>query len=109
MSRIRRMGLALLLPCLLAGCQRNPIDSDPFLTAGTWKPTDMNDANLREMVNNPQDLAVGQSASTSRGQAAAVAVRRLLTDKLRPLNASSTSVVGNAQGVVGAAGAPLNE
>jgi hypothetical protein len=94
----RSLMLCLLLP-LLAACQQ-----DQFEMPGTWHSQNLNDANLREMVANPTDYVVGQSAPDVRGQSAAVAVKRLLTDKQRAISGASTSSVGNLQGPVASGG-----
>lgn len=90
MSRLMLLTIGLLS---LTGCQQ-----DRFTAPGTWQPTYANEANLREMLANPDDLRIGEAAKDARGQVAAVAVNRLLLDKQRRLSTSSTSTVGNVQG-----------
>ena len=78
--------LALLLPPLLSAC-----DYDPALRPGTWLPSGVNDANLAAMVANPADLYGNPGSRFSRGSAAAPAVNRLLNDKAKAINATSTT------------------
>lgn len=78
----------MLLPLLLALAACHP---DPFAVEGTWHPTNVNDANLREMVANPHDLVAGQAATGSWGQEAAAAVQRVVDDKTRGLISATTS------------------
>jgi len=85
------------VPCLMfallavAGCNAQ---QDPFERAHTWAPTGVNEANLRVMVADPNDLAGGVDEPNSLSAESTPAVRRLLTGQRRPLpvvNASSIS------------------
>jgi len=82
---------ALLLAPLLGAC-----NYDPALRPGTWLPTGVNDANLAAMVANPADLYGNRGSPYSRGSAAAPAVNRLLTDKVKMLNSTATSSIGGS-------------
>lgn len=79
---------------------------------GTWKPTGVNDQNLRAMIADPRDLSYGTASATDRGSGASRAVARLLTDRRRPLlNASVSRVApgadtGDSGGGAGGAPAP---
>ena len=80
--------ISLASALLTLGCQ------DPVDRPGTWQPTGANDDNLRAMVANPYDLQVGHGAATDRGNSAARAVNRLLTDRRRPLPTSTLTQIG---------------
>jgi len=78
--------LTLLLSPFLGAC-----NYDPALRPGTWLPSGVNDANLAAMVANPADLYGNPGSRYSRGSAAAPAVNRLLTDKVKALDPTSTT------------------
>ncbi len=80
MSRIILRAAVLLLP--LAGCAG--LD-DPFQRTGTWRAEGLNDLNIAAMTTHPSDLAWGVDDPVSPGQLSAAAVRRLMTDKVKPL------------------------
>lgn len=105
-----RATLAFLLLLAVAGC-----DNDPFKAPGTWSlpPTGMgsNDANLRTMVVNPNDLVAGEGEDTSLAPLAARPVELLVTGRRRPLPNVNASDIGVGQqqqqpGMSGAAGGP---
>jgi hypothetical protein len=75
--------LSALALVALAGCAEIP--SDQFDRPGTWQPTGVNDANLRAMLVNPNDMVVGQAARGSSGILANASVTRVLTDNVKPL------------------------
>ena len=80
----------------LAGCAG--LD-DPYQRDGTWRPVGLNDANIAAMVAHPSDLVVGVDDPVSPGQLSAAAVRRLLTDKVKPLpNVDVGAVIAQGQG-----------
>ncbi len=82
-----RLSLLVIITALsAAGCSDPEIDR-----AGTWKPTGINDQNLRTSLVNPQDYYTGTGADTSRGDAGSRAVTRLLTDRRRALLDASLS------------------
>jgi len=66
-----------LAPVLLAGCTA-PDSGDVIDREGMWRPTGVNEANLRAMVADPAHLSRGVEAETlARGEPAALAGRRL--------------------------------
>ncbi|MDT7951026.1 MAG: hypothetical protein RQ966_05925 [Acetobacteraceae bacterium] len=65
----------------------------------------MNEQNLRAMLVDPQDEFRGTGATTTRGDTAARAVTRLLTDRRRTLLDASLAHVGATPGA--GADAPL--
>jgi hypothetical protein len=64
--------------------------NDPFQRQGTWRPENLNDANITAMVANPRHLEQGIGDDASPGALSAAAVHRLLTDHVKPL--ASTGV-----------------
>ena len=80
---------------LLCGCA-----PDPFQRPQTWHlPPDghgANDANLRSMLVNPDDLTAGSGVDTSIGQLSARPVDALLTGHRRPLPAGNASTIGGS-------------
>jgi hypothetical protein len=88
---------------LIAGCNYDPFD--PYQRPGTWVPTGANDANLRAMVVNPNDLVQGTGEGVSSGAEAAPPVERVLTGKRSPLpnlNAAPIDVFNQQQSEQGA-------
>jgi hypothetical protein len=67
----------------LAGCQT--ATTDPFDRPYTWRPTGINDDNLRAMLVNPNDMVVGQAARGSIGVLANASVSRVMQDKVKAL------------------------
>jgi hypothetical protein len=93
-NRFRRVLRAVVLLQLpLAGCAGL---NDPYKRAGTWRPEGVNDANIVAMVTHPSDLTLGKDDPTSPGQLSAAAVRRLLTDKVKPLATTSIGAIAPA-------------
>ncbi len=90
-NRRRLVGLLALTAVGIAGCGQPEIDRP-----GTWKPTGINEQNLRAMLANPQDAYGGSGMLTARGNSASRAVTRLLTDRRRPLLDASVSHVGSS-------------
>ena len=89
--------LALLLPLLftLGACTPDyPMDKP-----GTWNipPGQLgsNDANLRVMIVDPNDLTAGASAEGSEGTAAAPPVQRLLSGRRPMLPETSGTPLGS--------------
>lgn len=74
---------------LLAACQ-----TDDLNRPGTWRPGGANDANLRAMVADPAHLRAGVAATTERGMPAAQAIRRMETDRRRPLPDTRAAQIG---------------
>jgi hypothetical protein len=99
----------VLLFLALAGCNQ----TDPYLRDGVWRPTGVNDDNLRAMVAVPSDLLAAMPPAPAHGGLAAAAVRRLLQDHVRPLPDSGvaqiTAVAGGAPAPAPAPAAPGSE
>ena len=95
-----RLSLLLITTAIsAAGCN----DAD-YNRPGTWKPTGINDQNLRAMVVNPQDMYSGTAATTSRGDNGSRAVARLLADRRRALLDASLSHVAPSSGAAADSG-----
>lgn len=92
--------LAIVAALGVTGCADPEIDRP-----GTWKPTGINDQNLRAMLADPQDLSGGTGALTARGNSASRAVTRLLIDRRRPLLDASVSQVAPSTGSAADGGA----
>jgi hypothetical protein len=90
-----RLFLGPLLGLLVAGCAELGF-VEPELRDGQWRPTGANEANLREMVDRPQDLERGRGVSRTDARAAAAAVERYRDGRVRPLPSVNTAptVVG---------------
>jgi predicted small lipoprotein YifL len=73
-------GLALLL-LILAGCGA----IGPYGRPGVWRPAQVNEANLQQMLAEPGQRAWGEAARGTDGAIAAAAVERLRDGKPRPL------------------------
>jgi hypothetical protein len=82
--------LPALALCALAGC--NTL-TDPYYADGNWRPTGANDFNLRVMAAQPREIISGQGEAGADGQAAADAVDRLRTDRVRPLPSFTVSPI----------------
>jgi hypothetical protein len=82
--------LPILAMLLLAACQGEGGD---FARPGTWHSSGANQSNLRAMLDDPQDARRGRAAIGDRGQAGAVAVRRLESGRRFPLPASTLSKI----------------
>jgi type IV pilus biogenesis protein CpaD/CtpE len=79
----------LLAALALTGCAL----TDPYYRDGVWRPSDVNEANLRVMVASPADLVRGVSSPAADGQQAAAALDRQRNDKVRPLPDSAIAKV----------------
>lgn len=97
---MRRVPL-LLLGALVAGCANT---LDPVNREGAWRPTGVNNANLRAMLAYPSHLSMGVGATTSSGPRAADAVDRLNRDRVRPLPETRIAPVGPAGSSAAAGG-----
>jgi hypothetical protein len=86
-----RRTVLLAVTLLVAGC--TPAAFDPYQRTGTWTPASDNDANLRTMIANPQDLAEGIGEHASAGGEAAAPVARLLAGKRYPLPSLNASEI----------------
>lgn len=67
---------------------------DPYTRDGVWRPSAVNETNLRTMVADPRDLQQGVGEPGANGATAAAAVQRLLEDRVRPLPTVSTGGTG---------------
>ncbi len=74
-----------VLPCI-AGC-------DVYDRPGTWVPVGANDANLRAMIADPDDLVTGVADRQADGQVVAAAVARYRTGKVKDLPDAGISKV----------------
>jgi len=87
--------LALLCGLALAGCKDLP---DPVDGEGKWRPTGLNDANLRAMIVDPSHLQQGVGSPQASGPTGTAAVERLYTDKVKPLPNVRLAPVGGGGG-----------
>ncbi len=85
----------LLLPVLLgpllgvAGCAA----TDPLSRPGLWHPIGANDANLRAMIADPEDLHHGAVDGRADGEVAANAVARYRAGKVKELPDSAIAKI----------------
>ncbi|TPG59755.1 hypothetical protein EAH89_05875 [Roseomonas nepalensis] len=91
MNQTPRLSLLALL-LLLSACEAAVVD--PYLAEGRWRPSGVNEANLRAMVANPGHLVSGQGPIRVDAQSAAAAVARYRADQVRPLPRTSSSDIG---------------
>jgi hypothetical protein len=70
---------------LLTGTTGCACWNDPFACPGTWRPEQVNEANISAMVADPRQLEQGVGTDASLGALSAAAVHRLLTDHVKPL------------------------
>ena len=82
----RALWLLLLLP---AGCAAE----DPLTRPGLWQPTGANEANLRAMIADPDDLVAGAADRRADGAVVAAAVARYRAGKLKDLPDAAASRV----------------
>lgn len=76
---------------LLAGCGAVGF-VEPELREGQWRPTGANEANLRLMVDRPEDLRRGREATgRADGHVAGAAVERQRAGQIRPLPEINTA------------------
>ena len=84
--RIGRAALVVASVMVLVGC----MDRDPYRRTDVWRPTGANSSNIAAQVANPNDLIRGQSGGGRAATGAQVlAVDRIATDQIRPLNPSA--------------------
>jgi hypothetical protein len=90
-----RMMTTAALVLLLAGCSgmNNPSERE-----GAWRPSGVNDRNLRAMVADPAHLTQGVGSGGTVGPAATQPVDRLYRDQVRPLPETRIAPVGAAGG-----------
>jgi hypothetical protein len=91
---MRGLVIPVLLALALSACDR----FDPYEREGSWRPSGANDANLRAMLVEPDELFVGTSERGSDGQMGGVAVERLRNDRVRALPASRLVQIGVSGG-----------
>jgi hypothetical protein len=91
---MRRIVIPALLVLAVAGCD----SFDPYGREGSWRPAGANDANLRAMLVEPDELFVGTAAQGSDGQMGGSAVERLRADRVRALPASRLVQIGAGGG-----------
>ena len=90
-----------------AGCA----GEDPLSRAGQWHPVGANDANLRTMIADADDLVTGVASRQADGQVAAAAVARYRAGRVKELPDSTISKVAPIQvnNAAPAAAAPAGE
>jgi hypothetical protein len=94
-----RCMMPVLVALLLAGCADM---NNPSERQGSWRPTGVNDQNLRAMVAEPAHLQRGVGAPGTVGPAATQPVDRLYRDQVRALPETRIAPVGAATGGAGA-------
>lgn len=87
-SLIAALIAGLLVASHLTGC--SPLQ-DPYQRVGTWSAEGVNDANLRAMVADPDDLALGRGTERALAVEAVPPVARLLTGHRPTLPTESSS------------------
>ena len=85
------LGLSLLLG--VAGCAWE----DPLTRSGQWHPVGANDANLRTMIADADDLVTGVASRAADGQVVAAAVARYRAGRVKDLPDSTISKVAPIQ------------
>lgn len=73
--------LLLLTLVATAGCDA----MEPYRREGVWRPSGANEQNLAVMSVRPQERVTGTGARGAPGFAAAGAIDRLRTDRVKPL------------------------
>lgn len=97
-----RIGLIVVL---LAGCAA----IDPLARPGAWQPTGANDANLRAMIADPDDLQHGRADIRADGQVVAAAITRYRTGHVKELPASDIAKVSPVQVNTGTPSTPSGD
>ena len=69
---------------------------DPFQRPGTWRTENVNDANIAAMAVDKHQLVMGINDPASPGVLSAEAVKRLLTDHVKPLPSTEIGPVSAA-------------
>lgn len=69
---------------VLSGC-----GTDPLTRPGMWRPSGVNEQNIRAMLVNPEDYRMGQINTPTSGNQAAIAVGRYDQDHVAPLPTAS--------------------
>ncbi len=96
----RLLCVAVLLP--VTACV-GPFDI--YERPGNWRPVGANDANLRAMIADPDDLVTGVADRQADGQVVAAAVARYRAGKVKDLPDASISKVAPIAGTGSAASA----
>jgi hypothetical protein len=78
---------AAILVLLLAGCD------DPMLRPGTWQASGVVTTDLAVAVVDKRDLVSGQPDGGADGVIATMAVDRMRQDKVKSLNATTTTTI----------------
>jgi hypothetical protein len=86
--RYASLTLALLA---MAGCEA----TEPYLRAGTWRPTGTNDLNIAAQIIRPSDLVRGVDYAPLDGTMATAAVERYRLGKIKKLPDTSLVGIGN--------------
>lgn len=102
MKRLQSLTLVAIAALALIGCEQ--VNRDPFEQKLTWSPTGSNEANLRAMLSNPNDMVVGRGERGSNAILANAAVVRVLTDKVKALPKVSTGSSAGASDSGGGGG-----
>lgn len=87
-----KKSLALMLLLLVSGCAEPGSFDEP----GKWISTGNNDANLRVMVANPNDLREGVDAPGTLSAEAAPPIKRLYTGRRTPMAQTNASQIGDS-------------
>lgn len=90
-SLIAAMIAGLLVTSNLTGCSAL---QDPYERPGTWASEGVNDANLRAMIADPNDLALGRGTERALAVEAVPPVARLLSGHRPSLPTESASGIG---------------
>lgn len=85
--------LAMLLLLLMSGCA----DWGAFDQPGKWTADRANDANLRVMIANPNDLREGADGPGTLSAEAAPPVKRLFQGRRTPLMQENASQIGASE------------
>ncbi len=89
--RYASLTLALLA---VAGCEV----TEPYLRAGTWRPTGTNDLNIAAQIIRPSDLVRGVDYAPRDGTMATAAVERYRAGKIKKLPDTGLVAIGNQGG-----------
>jgi len=94
-AKLTRRLSSLLFLAALPGCE---FHDDPFQRPGTWHVENVNDANLAAMVKDKRQLVMGTGDDASPAVLSAQAVKRLLTDHVKPLPTNQLSPLSTSGG-----------
>ena len=96
---MRYASLALTL-LAIAGCAV----TEPYLRAGTWRPTGVNEANIAAQIIQPSDLVRGRDYAPMDGTMPTAAVERYRAGKIKKLPDRGLVAIGLVRGGGGVAG-----